>query len=191
MAPGRYQASLPVQDDGVYLVQASQPDGNGGTATESGGFVVPYSPEYKAGGVNQSLLDNLSKRTGGQTIHDPSEAFVHDLPAVGAPRPLWPWLLAMTALLLVMDVGVRRVRVTGPEMRGAYYAVRRRLGYVDELQERTRLAPRPAPLVQTPSLVGGSPKPGAAPVAKVVRPAAAEATRPSRLLAAKQRASRR
>ena len=50
---------------------------------------------------------------------------------MGAPRQLWPYLLALTALLFVADVGVRRVRITGPEMRAAYYKVRKRLGYID------------------------------------------------------------
>ena len=51
---------------------------------------------------------------------------------MGAARPLWPFLLALAALVLVADVGIRRVRVTGPEIRGVYVEARRRLGYVDQ-----------------------------------------------------------
>ena len=65
-------------------------------------------------------------------IQDPGQAMVHDLPSVGAPRPLWPYLLAVAALLLVCDVAVRRVRLGAREIHGAYYGVRRRLGYVDQ-----------------------------------------------------------
>src|SRR5205823_10109919 len=131
VAPGRYQASYPVQDDGIYSLQVTQTDADGSVANQSGGFVVPYSPEYQAGGTDDNFLDTLARRTGGRLIHEPEQAFVHDLPAVGAPRPLWPYLLALAAILFVGDVGVRRVRITGPEMRAAYYAVRRRLRYVD------------------------------------------------------------
>src|SRR5919197_3646429 len=132
VAPGRYQASYPVEDDGVYSLQVAQIDPDGGVANQSSGFVVPYSPEYRAGGTDEGFLETLAKRTGGRLIRDPDQAFLHDLPAVGAPRPLWPLLVVLAALLFVADVGIRRVRITGPEMRSAYYPVRRRLGYVDE-----------------------------------------------------------
>src|SRR5207237_1426830 len=144
VAPGRYAASYPVQDDGIYSLQVTQTEADGTVANSSGGFVVPYSPEYRAGGVDEGFLDALAKRTGGRLIHDAEQAFVHDLPAVGAPRPLWPYLLTLAALFFVGDVGVRRVRITGPEIRAAYYAVRRRLGYVDALAEPTTVvAARP------------------------------------------------
>ena len=64
-------------------------------ANQSGGFVVPYSPEYRAGGTDENFLDALSKRTGGRLIHDPDQAFVHDLPAVEHPgrcgHTCWRW----------------------------------------------------------------------------------------------------
>jgi hypothetical protein len=95
-------------------------------------------------------------------------------------------LLALAALLFVGDVGVRRVRITGPEIRAAYYAVRRRLGYVDTPAEAPHTAMRPVP--SGFGLVSGQP------VARVrARDAAAPPppTRQGRLLAAKQRAARR
>ena len=187
VAPGRYAASYPVQDDGIYSLQITQTETDGTVANSSGGFVVPYSPEYRAGGTDENFLDALAKRTGGRLIRDPEQAFVHDLPAVGAPRPLWPYLLALAALLFVADVGVRRVRITGPEIRAAYYAVRRRLGYVDEPVEPLR------PVTANPSPVGFGLVSGQA----VPRVRARESvpppppTRQGRLLAAKQRAARR
>jgi Mg-chelatase subunit ChlD len=190
VAPGRYQASYPVEDDGVYSLQVRQTDSDGSIANQSSGFVVPYSPEYRASGTDDNFLENLAKRTGGRLIHDPEQAFLHDLPAVGAPRPLWPLLVILAAALFVADVGVRRVRITGPEMRAAYYAVRRRLGYVDE-PAGGRLVAAPRPATPAASLVGlhtvVRPTANASPHV----PAAAAAARPSRLLAAKQRAARR
>jgi hypothetical protein len=143
VAPGRYQASYPVEDDGIYSLQVTQADPDGSIANQSSGFVVPYSPEYRAAGINDDFLDALAKRTGGRLIHDPEQALIHDLPAVGAPRQLWPYLLALTALLFVADVGVRRVRHHRPEMRAAYHKVRKRLGYVDSPLVPARSAPRP------------------------------------------------
>lgn len=189
VAPGRYEASVPVQDDGVYVLQVQQTEPDGTLVNQSSGFVVPYSPEYRASGVDETLLAALAKRTGGALIREPAQAFVRDLPAVGAPRPLWPLLLVLTALLLVADVGVRRVRVSGPELRGAYYAVRRKLGYVDEPVRASASTPgRVATAVPVPTLVGSAPAASAA--ARRDEPPV-PATRSGRLLAAKQRAARR
>jgi Mg-chelatase subunit ChlD len=185
-APGRYETVVPVEDDGVYVLQVAQTEPEGGVANVSGGFVVPYSPEYRVGGVDDRFLEALARRTGGRLIHDPDQAFVHDLPAVGAPRPLWPLLLVAAALLFVADVGVRRVRVTGLELRTAYYAARRRLGYVDDPAGVRTATPRPAPNAATPKLVGP-----AANAEPSTQPQASEPSRSSRLLAARQRAARR
>ncbi|MBV9173893.1 MAG: VWA domain-containing protein [Chloroflexi bacterium] len=190
VAPGRYEALVPVQDDGVYMLNVSQTNADGSIANQSGGFVVPYSPEYRVLGTNETLLQDIARKTGGKMITDPEQAFVHDLPSMAAPRPLWPWLLAAAAILFVCDVGVRRVRITAPELRAGYYAVRRRLGYVDApLPTRRDIAPD---LARAPTITG---------VARIRRtdhhngahtgaPAGA-APRSSRLLAAKQRAARR
>jgi Mg-chelatase subunit ChlD len=185
VAPGRYEASYPVEDDGIYSLQVTQTEADGTVANSSGGFVVPYSPEYRAGGTDENFLDALAKRTGGRLIRDPEQAFIHDLPAVGAPRPLWPYLLALAALVFVADVGVRRVRITGPEMRAAYYAVRRKLGYVD------------APVVPPRSVIHANPatfglvNTGVSRVRTREVAAPAPLTRQGRLLAAKHRAARR
>jgi Mg-chelatase subunit ChlD len=184
VAPGRYEASYPVEDDGIYALQVAQAESDGNIANQSSGFVVPYSPEYRAAGTDENFLDTLAKRTGGRLIHDPEQALIHDLPAVGAPRQLWPYLLALTALLFVADVGVRRVRITGPEMRAAYYKVRKRLGYVDV----PLTAPRPvAAVAPTFGLVNTA---ATSRTASEV-PIAVAPTRQGRLLAAKHRASRR
>ncbi len=192
VAPGRYEASVPVKPDGVYTLTATQTDTNGDEAVQSSGFVVPYSPEYGLTSTDQSLLQGLARHTGGKLITDPADAFAHTLPSVGAPRPLWPLLMVLIAILVVADVGVRRVRISGSELRAGYGALRRRLGYVDDrptARSRSFIAPvhrREEPVPST-GLVSAR---GHSPVA--VRPRQAPATSQSgRLLAAKRRASRR
>ena len=184
VAPGRYVATYPVEDDGIYSLQVRQTEADGSIANQSSGFVVPYSPEYSAGGTDENFLESLAKRTGGRLIHDPEQAFIHDLPAVGAPRQLWPYLLALVAMLFVADVGVRRVRITGPEMRAAYYKIRRRLGYVDS----PALATRPVMIQSTPNfgLVSTARSRATPEIPMSIAP-----TRQGRLLAAKHRAARR
>ena len=160
---------------------------------QSSGFVVPYSPEYGLTGTNQTLLQGLARQTGGGLIDDPNDAFAHTLPSVGAPQPLWPVLLLLAAILLVGDVGVRRVRISAPEIRAGYSAIRRRLGYVDERPD-TATRPFIAPIPHGAEAVA---KVGL--VSQVGRPYCARARAappyrrrsPAALLAAKRRASRR
>jgi hypothetical protein len=179
-----------VEADGVYTLTTTQTESTGEQSVQSGGFVVPYSPEYGLTGTDQTLLEALARRTGGRLITDPSEAFTHTLPSVGAPRALWPLLMIALAILVVADVGVRRVRISVPELRAGYAALRRRLGYIDDPRTRASASSaqrqdaldRPTGLVST----GGTHSPDA------IRPdASAIGTQSGRLLAAKRRAARR
>jgi Mg-chelatase subunit ChlD len=194
VAPGRYQATVPVQSDGVYTLTATQTDPTTGEqAVQSSGFVVPYSPEYGLTSTDQSLLQTIARHTGGGLINDPADAFAHTLPSVGAPQPLWPLLLFLTAILLVADVGVRRVRISAPEIRAGYTAIRRKLGYVDERPSATGrpyIAPSPRGTEPPPTigLVNDSAAARNAAARKGVPPVA---TQSGRLLAAKRRAARR
>ena len=193
VAPGRYEASVPVQADGVYTLTATQTDANGEQANISSGFVVPYSPEYGVSGTDQNLLDTLARSTGGRSISDPADAFVHSLPSVGAPRPLWPLLMVLAVILLVADVGVRRVRISAPEVRAGYLAVRKRLGYVDEAPTTLgRAARSPVGLAESPvAPVGLVSTSSHAPPGAVRNREPVPATQSGRLLAAKRRAARR
>ena len=196
IAPGRYEATVPVQNDGVYTLTATQTDDTGAQAVLSGGFVVPYSPEYGLTGTDTTLLDGLVRQTGGKLISDPTDAFSHTLPSVGAPRALWPLLMLLMAILLVADVAVRRVRISAPEVRAGYIALRRRLGYVDErpglpLSQRLpgstgRRREDTVPALGLVAALGSH-----AAVAARPRAAPLAATQSSRLLAAKRRAARR
>jgi hypothetical protein len=99
-------------------------------------------------------------------------------------------LSVLVAILLVGDVGVRRVRVSMPELKAGYRAVRRRLGYIDdpaELRPRTPTSisewrQDPGPAVGPATLARGAP---------ARSPTAGLDTQSARLLAARRRASRR
>jgi hypothetical protein len=192
VAPGRYETTVPVQADGVYTLTATQIETTGEQAVQSGGFVVPYSPEYALTGTDQPHLEALARRTGGKLVSDPVDAFAHTLPSVGAPRPLWPALLIALVALVVADVGVRRVRISAPEIRAGYGALRRRLGYVDD---RPSFVARPtfsavqrrSEAVQPVGLVSAHGANGAGARSRTVAPT----SHSGRLLAAKRRAARR
>lgn len=183
VAPGRYQTTTPVADNGVYQLDVQQTDpSSGAIAQQSGGFVVPYSPEYQAAGTNRDFLATLAQATGGGVVQTADQALVHDLPSVGEPRPVWPYLLMAATVLMVFDVAVRRVRFDGRAVRDGYAALRERISSVEAARPRPGIARRPVVVAPT-RLVNDS-----APRAAATSPTTQD--RGNRLLAARQRARR-
>ena len=83
------------------------------------GLVVPYSPEYRAGGVNRGLLAELARITGGGFLAEPVNAFLHNLPAANSAREIWRTLLFIAALLFPLDVALRRIMFSKRDMQTA------------------------------------------------------------------------
>ncbi len=190
VAPGRYQTTVPVTDDGVYQLDVQQTDpSTGAVAQQSGGFVVPYSPEYQAAGTNTDLLTSLAQATGGRVIQTPDQALVHDLPSSGEPQPLWPALLAAAAVLLVLDVGVRRVRFDGRAVHAGYAALRARIGQADARGHVPPMVRRSAPIPPITRLTETA-RGHTASASHGASRSPATAERGSRLLAARERARR-
>jgi hypothetical protein len=139
-APGHYEGTAPVSGEGAYLVRVqsgNSPDAPG--AAQTLGFVVPYSPEYRLAASGDALLASLRSITGGRALAldaaGQAAVFRHDLPPAPRTTDLWPWLLLIAALLLPLDIGVRRVLVGWRDLPR----------FLEEA--RGRLAPAPAPVV--------------------------------------------
>ncbi len=113
VAPGRYETFFDPKEQGVYLVRfAGRPaDGKPGQSfSQTTGWTLSYSPEYRRIEADPDLLLRLAAITGGKAASpDPAEAFLHDLKASNTSRPIWPWLVALAALLLPLDVASRRL----------------------------------------------------------------------------------
>ena len=116
VAPGRYQGEFDPEVQGVYLVHFSgQPvnAGGGPDFSQTAGWTLSYSPEYRLTASNPDLLARLAALTGGGLAPaDPAEIFRHDLAAPNSTRPAWPWLLLLAAILLPLDVASRRLILT-------------------------------------------------------------------------------
>jgi Mg-chelatase subunit ChlD len=111
VGPGRYQARLPVDQDGAWLAGvALTKDGAivGKTVVES---VQPWSPEYRLGVDGGALMAELSRLGGGGELTDPSKVFERPAVPRSIPVPLWPWLLPFAAAILLLDVGLRRLEL--------------------------------------------------------------------------------
>ncbi len=152
-APGRYEADFPLRGEGVYLVGVRAGGIVASSVTVSGtqvqrstafsetqtlGLAVPYSPEYRQSGGNESFLrrlislglPNLQAGAPSQLLlnpgDDPAPLAAHNLKAQASSSDLWPYTLAAAILLLPLDVGVRRVAVGLSELENWFNRRRRR-----------------------------------------------------------------
>jgi len=148
--PGRYEGTFVPHTEGAYLMRltASPPPGGGaeggaGALALTTGWVMGYSPEYAALEGDPAYLAGLAELGGGAVLDEPAGALVHDLKGAGVRRGLWPWLLALAALLLPIDVGVRRLALGRRDLERAWAWVVARLP-----------RGRPRPVAEVPSPVG-------------------------------------
>ncbi|MEO8288321.1 MAG: VWA domain-containing protein [Chloroflexota bacterium] len=106
-APGRYEADVPVGEQGAYEVRVRR-DG-AVVAGETTGFSVPTGLEYLRAGTNDRLLKRLN---GGKAYLRQPEQVLDTAGLAGASperEPFWPFLLAPALLLLLASVAVRRI----------------------------------------------------------------------------------
>jgi uncharacterized membrane protein/outer membrane biosynthesis protein TonB len=123
-APGRYEGEFDAPEKGQYMVALTYTDENGTRRTHRVGAAVPYSPEYHDLSANTAVLTAMADRTGGK-VYPPLAAKIadeearslwrHDRRTHSAPDDLWPLLVLLAALLLPVDIGVRRLMVTHTE----------------------------------------------------------------------------
>lgn len=136
--PGRYEGTFPATQVGTYLATINWTvpgtDGHEAPAQEVAAVCVAYSAEHLAQRSNLRLVEQM--KAAGATIIDidaAEAAFARD-PATGDPAllpwsgpvsksidgiELWPWIAALAAILLVLDVAVRRVRIPWDKLRPA------------------------------------------------------------------------
>ena len=116
-APGRWEGNFPTTQVGAYLLRvtwqarSSTNTGFPSQLTTTAGLVVPYSPEFQTSGTDQHFL-NLLAHAGGGTMLGPNayaSAFSQNLPSVYAAIPITFWLFVLAALLLPIDVALRRL----------------------------------------------------------------------------------
>jgi hypothetical protein len=113
VAPGRYEGTFDPMEQGTYVMRFTGSDAGGGAFSETEGWTMSYSPEYRETQPNPDLLLRLATITGGKVAPpNPAAAFEHSLKASRATRPIAPWLIVLAALLLPIDVAARRLVLT-------------------------------------------------------------------------------
>ena len=114
VGPGRYEGLTPLGPPGAYLVQAVQrsPDGSAVVATQATGFVTNVVGRVLAAATNRELLARARARDRRRRAGQAGRR-LRPQPARARRRPgAGPWLTAAAVALFLVDVAVRRLRVS-------------------------------------------------------------------------------
>ena len=121
---GVYEAEIPADEVGAYFINIQakwKKDGQDMFDNVRTGVTIPYSPEFAEMDSNPALLTRISAETGGQSYADKDESLqdaavkasvFRPVPeSLMSLQPLWPWMVALTALCLLLDVATRRIAI--------------------------------------------------------------------------------
>ncbi len=109
IAPGRYRGRFRAAQEGVYLVGMAQRRGDQMVGSQLAGLVVPYAQEFRDLGVDESFLREISEVTGGGAVAQPRDVFLQNRRKSRLWIDLWPWLVGLSAVLLIPEIALRRI----------------------------------------------------------------------------------
>jgi len=113
--PGLYEASVPAEESGSYVVAATPRRGTQALAPSLAGVSKAAGLELRSLESNAGRLAQIAEATGGRVydLDDPEQAAaVWDragVEAVEAAQPLWPLLLLWALGVYMVDIATRRV----------------------------------------------------------------------------------
>jgi hypothetical protein len=104
----RYEADIPIEAVGSYLMRFSVLNHGQLAHAATAGLAVPYSPEYRFLGTDSAFLRELASAGGGQVV-SAGQVSGLSVPAVTSKQSLALLFLALAALILPIDVAIRRL----------------------------------------------------------------------------------
>ena len=107
--PGHYEAGFEAKKIGAYLVTVEEREGDSTKAMQMSTLVIPYSPEYQTLTPNTDLLMQVAELTGGVEEPKAEDIFGRMRFHSTILRDIWPALVALLAVLFLLDVGLRRI----------------------------------------------------------------------------------
>lgn len=117
VAPGRYETSFTPTEEGAYLIRVTGSSPDQTTVAATTGWVLSYSPEYRNLDPDPDQAIRLAAAAGGRVASgDPVQVFEHNLSAQRARNPIGLWLLTLAAILLPLDIAVRRLILTPADL---------------------------------------------------------------------------
>jgi hypothetical protein len=116
VAPGRYGGSLVLDRPGLYDLELSLSRDGQPVEEIRSGVALDYPAELRLLETNESLLRNVARVTGGSYQPPPEEIFADDGRRVVVTAEWWPVLLMAALVLFVIDVALRRMRLSPREV---------------------------------------------------------------------------
>jgi hypothetical protein len=111
-APGRYGREFDLPQSGSYHMEITVKQNGQPVYRQSRGMMRGYSDELRIRPTNEQLLREVASASGGQFNPAVADLFKPTEARATRPTPLWPALLIAAALLLIMDVALRRIDFT-------------------------------------------------------------------------------
>jgi hypothetical protein len=110
--PGRYEGNFPMNGVGTYIVRAQEQRDGSTVGSAEAGLPVSYPAEFRRVTADTRRLAQIARAGGGHLLANPTAAFANDLPPITVPLPLQRTLLVLAAILLPIEVGLRRLRIS-------------------------------------------------------------------------------
>jgi len=112
-AAGRYEADLPIDRYGTFVLKAVHRR-EGRTVAESLGAVsLPYPAEYLRSTPDPEPLRQIGVVTGGAASPEPADVIKTAGENIRYHRDLWPMVLLAVACAFMLDLYLRRLRLFG------------------------------------------------------------------------------
>jgi Ca-activated chloride channel family protein len=115
VAPGAYEAKVPVHGPGALLMEAHLTRGDQPIAEGRGRLSLPLArellPAVEGAGSGRALLEALARRTGGGPAQSVEAVLDAGRDSVGTQRSLRTPLMIFAILVFLADVALRRVRL--------------------------------------------------------------------------------
>jgi hypothetical protein len=110
-APGRYEARLQLDTPGIWNLEAAVTESNQPPLRISRPLYAGRSDELRLRPVNQELLQQLATISGGVANPEPADVFNASSRQTRRSIPLRTWLLSAAAILLLLDIALRRIEL--------------------------------------------------------------------------------
>jgi hypothetical protein len=118
-APGRYEASFPLDRYGSFVLTAEHRREGVTVAESTAQLASPYPREYATLEPDEALLARAADITGGTAEPTPELLFDPQGEKITHHEELWPKLLFAALVLFLLDLLLRRVRIFDRKFKAA------------------------------------------------------------------------
>jgi hypothetical protein len=110
--PGEYGASFLLNGPATYIVRVDEERDGMPIGAAEAGLPVSYPAEFRQVSADPGRMLQIANAGGGHVLASPAAAFATDLAPVTTPLPLQRVLVLIAAILLPIEIGLRRLRLS-------------------------------------------------------------------------------